>query len=136
VAKRNFLLEMLDGPRTYLPPPGYMLVRCVDAEATRGGIITPTGVSEGGGQAPLGEVLSIGTLKDEYKDSGAPASVGDFVMFTPQLMPITDVHDDIVCVHCDCVMLTIRMGEKAESGGVFHDPEALYEEPSVLSIID
>lgn len=134
MAKRNFLLELLEGERTYVPPPGHMIVRCIDVEQTKAGLYLPETAahsteSTGIGQAPLGEVLAVGALKEEYRECGAPAEVGNYVIFTPNLYPITNIHDAMVDIHMDTVMLRIVMGGGAITGvqGVQSCPDTVEE---------
>ncbi len=57
--KRNFLLEMIEGPRTYVPPANTMIVELQDQAKTRGGIMIPDNVEGPAGIRPLGKVLFL-----------------------------------------------------------------------------
>ena len=114
---RNFLLELLDGPRTYCPPPGFLLVQCVNADKTKTGFLTP-----GGKQPPLGLVLAVGNLKAEYEQLGSPAQTRNYVMFIHDLYPGVQIHDGMVMINMDCVSLRIVPG-RSKDVGVYHEPE-------------
>ena len=120
---RNFLLEKLDGDRVYMPPPNMMLVECEGLMETKGGVLLPENV-EGEKNAPLGKVLAVGSGRDTWKGEEPPAQKDDYVVFAPGLYPPVPVHDDVLSIHFDTVMLRIVMGDSAKDEGVFYQPES------------
>jgi co-chaperonin GroES (HSP10) len=124
---RNFLLEMIQGPRTYVPPANTMILELVDEAKTKGGLLLPEiHANEGEGMKPLGRVVKLGDGRETWKDSPPPASIGDYVMFDASMYPVIDIHDGMVVVHYDTVMLRIIPGT-FEGLGVAHTPEELYD---------
>jgi hypothetical protein len=128
---RNFLLELIEGERTYIPPPNHCIVELLDMEKTKGGIITPLGESPGGQMSPVGKVRERGTCIGEHWEE-PPCWVGDYIQFSPQLGLITDIHDGWCVVPYDCVNLIIRPGKHAHEGLV-HEPTD--EKPTTLNIV-
>ena len=134
-AKRNFLLEMIEGPRTYVPPPNTMILELIDQEKTKGGLLIPEAHqgATGGGMKPLGKVIFVGRGRDTWKDEEPPAGVGDYVLFTPEMYPVVDIHDSMALIHFDAVMLRICTG-LLQGEGVGHVPETeapLYKDQPV-----
>jgi len=127
MSKRNFLLELLEGQRTYIPSPNSCIVQLLDMEKTKGGILTPMGESKGQQLSPVGLVQRLGRCVGEHWKE-PPCDYGDYIQFSPQLGLITDIHDGWCVVPYDCINLVIRMGSHPEVGLV-HEPK-----PTTVSI--
>lgn len=143
-SKRNFLLEMIEGPRTYVPPPNTMILELMDQEKTKGGLLLPearAAEQAGSGMKPLGRVIFVAQGRDTWKDDAAPAAVGDYVLFTPEMYPVIDIHDNMVVIHFDTVMLRIVGFSPGESGpprGIYYEPdeeEPLYKYDEKLTLV-
>jgi len=118
---RNQVLDIIEGPRTYNPPPNSMIVRMVNPpEKTKGGVLLVPGGSaqkpdSGDYATPLGEVLAHGKpAGDKWPEFvekyGVPFPIGSTV-YLMSMLPQVRLHSGLAVIPWENVVCYIDIGE-------------------------
>lgn len=126
MSKRHFMLEQIEGTRTYIAPPNRIIIELIESPSTVGGVILPESAKVGGGIKPLGKVLAVGRGIGEHWRDERPCQLGETVMFDPNFGTYS-IHGNLVTIMFDAVALIVRMGKQDAMGHVY-TPEPEPEE--------